>query len=114
MNLTEFKGYVGEWIACLLLILKGFDIISRRYKTKCGEIDIIAKKRDLLIFVEVKSRKSTEKCYTAVTSKQLKRVQNASMIFLKYNPQYTNFFTRYDVVLVAAWHFPIHIENVTQ
>lgn len=113
MNSTEAKGYWGELCACIVLICKGFSIVARRYKTKCGEIDIIAKKGDLLIFVEVKARKDDEKCFIAITPKQMKRVQNASQIFLGKHPQYANFFTRYDVILVADWSIPLHVENIT-
>lgn len=110
---TKYKGYLGEIIAALFLFLKGFKILETRYKTPCGEIDIIAQKRDLIIFVEVKSRKNKEKCYTAITDKQLKRIQRASYIFLGKNPKFFLSTTRYDVILISNWSIPIHIENVT-
>lgn len=113
MNFTEFKGHIGEFVASIVLMCKGFSIIARRYKTKHGEIDIVAKKDNLLIFVEVKARKNDEKCFIAITTKQMQRVQNASKIFLSQHPKYANFFTRYDVVLVANWSIPLHIENIT-
>lgn len=113
MNSTELKGYLGELLACIVLICKGFSIVARRYKTKYGEIDIIARKRDLLVFVEVKARKNDEKCFIAITPRQMKRIQNASQIFISRHSQYARFFTRYDVILVANWSFPLHIENIT-
>lgn len=113
MNFSEFKGYIGEWIACAILLFKGFSIVARRYKTKCGEIDIVAKKKKILIFVEVKARKNSEKCFVAITPKQMRRIQRASAIFVKNNPKYESFFARYDVILVANWTFPIHVENIT-
>jgi len=48
-------GDVGEGVACKYLESKGCRIVERNYLRKWGEIDIIAKKGDLLIFVEVKS-----------------------------------------------------------
>ena len=113
MNSTELKGYIGEWIACIVLIFKGFSIVARRYKTKYGEIDIVAKRKKMLTFVEVKNRKNEEKCFIAITPKQMKRVQNASYMFISRNPKYLNFTTRYDVILVPNWRLPLHIENIT-
>lgn len=113
MRWTEFKGYYGEFLATFLLRVKGYRILAHRYKTFCGEIDIVAKKGDQIAFIEVKARKNEEKCLIAITQKQLLRVQRASQVFLKGNPQYQNSFIRYDVILVADWHLPIHIKNVT-
>lgn len=49
------KGDLGESIACKYLIKNGFEIIERNYWQKCGEIDIIAKNKGVIHFVEVKS-----------------------------------------------------------
>jgi putative endonuclease len=49
------KGDLGESIACKYLVKKGFEVIERNYWQKCGEIDIIAKNKDIIHFVEVKS-----------------------------------------------------------
>ena len=56
-NKTEKRalGDLGEDIACKFLIKKGFDIIERNYWKKWGEIDIIAKKSNIIHFIEVKS-----------------------------------------------------------
>ena len=50
----------GEQLACKYLKNRGFDVIEKNYKTRYGEIDIIAVHQDVLCFIEVKSRKSTE------------------------------------------------------
>lgn len=113
MNATEFKGYWGEFLATALLKIKGYSIIAHRYKTACGEIDIIAKKRDVIVFVEVKARKSEEKCFVAITPKQLERVQRASEIFMRSHSQYFGKFSRFDVILVSDWSIPVHIENIS-
>jgi putative endonuclease len=113
VNSTERNGYFGETIAVCLLKIKGYKILARRYKTVCGEIDIIAKKSDTVAFIEVKSRKNLDKCYTAITNQQLMRIQRASGIFMNKNPNLRKNFARYDVVLVADWKLPVHIENVS-
>lgn len=113
MNHTESKGYFGELLAALLLICKGYRILARRFKTPYGEIDIIAKKKNVVVFVEVKARKTMDKCFIAITRKQLQRIQNASEIFMSMKHQFANCDRRYDVILVANSSFPMHIENVT-
>ncbi|MDR1375653.1 MAG: YraN family protein [Holosporaceae bacterium] len=113
MSSTEYKGIFGELIAALLLIVKGYWILARRYKTYCGEIDIVARKGDTIVFVEVKSRKSLRKCYEAIQNKQLQRIVRASEIFLSKSPHLRSNFVRYDVVLVPDWNFPRHIKNIS-
>lgn len=110
---TKYKGYIGELIACVILLLKGYNILHTRYKTNCGEIDIIASKKDLIIFVEVKQRKTLERCFEAIYSKQLERIMRASDVFLIRNQQLNNYQRRYDLVLVSLSSFPRHIQNVT-
>ncbi|MDR1561400.1 MAG: YraN family protein [Holosporaceae bacterium] len=113
MNPTELKGYFGEFIAVLLLKVKGYNIVARRYKTICGEIDIIASKRDTIVFIEVKSRKNLEKCHNAILARQINRIIRASEIFLARNPKMHSTSIRYDVILVPDWSFPKHIENIS-
>ena len=50
------RGHSAEWRAVWRLRLAGFTILAQRYKTKLGEIDIVARRGNLLIFVEVKAR----------------------------------------------------------
>ena len=49
-------GKLGEDLACEELVRRGYAILERRYRTRCGEIDIIARVGDTLVFVEVKTR----------------------------------------------------------
>ena len=109
---TKYKGIFGEFIASIYLMLKGFRIEERRFKTHCGEIDLIASKDDLVVFVEVKSRKSMEKCFNSIKKRQLCRIQRASQIFLKHNTSLAGHQIRYDVVFISDWCLPVHLENV--
>jgi putative endonuclease len=54
------KGRRGERIACRFLLKQGFDVLARRYRSRSGELDIIAYEGDTLVFVEVKTRSSRE------------------------------------------------------
>jgi putative endonuclease len=53
-------GRLGERIACRYLMRRGFDILARRFSTSAGEIDLVAFEGELLVFLEVKTRASTE------------------------------------------------------
>ena len=54
------KGRKGERIACLYLLKQGFDVLARRYRSRSGELDIIAYEGETLVFVEVKTRTSAD------------------------------------------------------
>ncbi|MBO4405928.1 MAG: YraN family protein [Alphaproteobacteria bacterium] len=113
MRKTEFRGYFGEFVAMLLLLCKGYRILKHRYKLSGGEIDIVAKRGNKISFIEVKTRKSEEKCQIAITPRQLRRIRNTSQFFLKNNPKYLHCDLSYDVIFVVDWHLPQHIENIS-
>ena len=51
----QVVGKLGEDIACTFLVKHGFSVVERNFRQKCGEIDIIAQKRGVIYFIEVKS-----------------------------------------------------------
>jgi putative endonuclease len=51
-------GILGEDLACAELLRRGYAILARRYRTRFGEIDIITERDDVVVFVEVKARRS--------------------------------------------------------
>lgn len=59
-NYNRQFGNWGEQVAAQFLELHGFDILNRNYRTPYGEIDLIAQKEDMIIFVEVKTRSGKE------------------------------------------------------
>jgi putative endonuclease len=64
---AQRRGHISEYIAALVLLMKGYRIVALRHRTKLGEIDIIARKRDLAIFVEVKARRDEMGAIDAVS-----------------------------------------------
>jgi putative endonuclease len=54
------QGRKGERIACRFLLRQGFDILARRYRTRSGELDIVALEQNTLVFIEVKMRNSRD------------------------------------------------------
>lgn len=93
-------GHKGEGLASLYLRLKGYRILVRRYKTHVGEADLIARKGNALVFVEVKARKTLEEGLESITSKQKKRVIRAAHYYLAENPKSADLDIRFDVIIV--------------
>ena len=85
MNNKE-KGDLGEVIALKYLIKSGAEILERNYKIKTGEIDIIAKVDNELVFIEVKSRSNTRYGYPAeaVNYKKINKIYNESFQWCPY------------------------------
>ena len=96
-------GVFSELIACAYLILHGFRIVKRRYitgrLTNRAEIDIIAKKKDLLIFVEVKRRSNTTEAFNAITSAQIKRLRTAAETYILQKNWCGN--ARFDAIIIT-------------
>ncbi len=95
------KGKKGESIAKSYLVDKGYNILSTNYRNKIGEIDIIAMYKDILVFVEVKTRTSLNYGYPyeAVNRKKQEKIIYCSYAYLKQN-QLENYQTRYDIIEV--------------
>ena len=102
-------GLSAESRAAAYLIAKGFRILSRRWKSPLGEIDIVARRRGLLIFVEVKARATLDEAAEAVTQRQQRRVAQAAEVWLAANPKTTFTDARFDAILVAPGKLPRHI-----
>lgn len=78
-------GDAGEDFAAKILTMQGYQILERKYRSKAGEIDIIAEKSDELIFVEVKTRKSVNFGTPAesVTLGKQRHIRNTASYYLK-------------------------------
>ncbi|HZP74580.1 MAG TPA: YraN family protein [Pseudolabrys sp.] len=102
-------GITAESRAAALLIAKGYRILARRWRSPAGEIDIVARRRHVLIFVEVKARASLEDAAEAVTDRQRRRITAAaeSWLALYPDPRLTDF--RFDAMLVVPGKMPRHI-----
>lgn len=106
------KGIYAEWFACIFLFCKGYKIIKRRFKVSAGEIDIIAKKGSLIIFVEVKARKSGAQALDAISFNSQRRISNAAQWWLSKQRGGGEFSWRFDVVAIVDWRLPIHFKDV--
>jgi putative endonuclease len=102
-------GLSAESRAALLLVAKGYRIAARRFKTPVGEIDIVARRRQTLAFVEVKARTRYDDAVEAVTAHQQGRIVAAARYWLVSHPDDTMRNIRFDVVLVTPGRLPYHI-----
>ncbi|MDR7869927.1 MAG: YraN family protein [Tissierellaceae bacterium] len=113
MNNIE-KGKNGEKVAIEYLMKNGYKILETNYRNKIGEIDIIALYKDIIVFVEVKSRSSTNYgyAYEAVNFRKQRKIINTSLIYMKYK-KIDTFQLRYDIIEVYFTNSirVNHIEN---
>ncbi|KQV44267.1 MULTISPECIES: YraN family protein [unclassified Rhizobium] len=105
------KGAIAEYRAALALILKGYRILAFRYRTRLGEIDIIARKGDLVACVEVKARANIDSAVFAVSPTAQRRIRAASDLWLARQPDAARLSIRYDIVSVSPWRWPAHIPD---
>jgi putative endonuclease len=104
-----FRGHSAERLASLALMLKGFRIVQRRYKTRLGEIDLIARRGDLILIVEVKARSSLEAAMEAVNHTTMRRISAAADLWLARQPDRARLSLRFDLVAVLPWRWPVHV-----
>jgi putative endonuclease len=102
-------GLSAESRAAAFLIAKGYRIVARRWKSPVGEIDIVARRRGTLVFVEVKARERLDDAAEAVIARQQRRIIAAAEAWLAAHPDDVNSDMRFDVMLVAPKSIPRHI-----
>ena len=106
------RGHRGEWLAALALMLKGYRIVARRYRTKLGEIDLIARRGDLVLIVEVKVRATLIEAMDAIARQSERRIEAATDLWLSRQPDHGRLSIRFDMVAVLPRRWPVHVENV--
>jgi putative endonuclease len=111
-RLAAFRlGLSAESRAAFFLIAKAYRILARRWKTPFGEIDIVARRRNDLVFVEVKARESFDDAAHAVTERTQQRIIAAAELWLAHRPADAQCTIRFDVILIAPGSMPRHIVN---
>lgn len=105
--LNKVKGNIGEEIATKYLLNNGYTILKRNFKASFGEIDIIAKEDDRIVFVEVKYKQTAKYGMPRemVTLQKQKTIRKVAEFYLKINGG-LNSKTRFDVIEILG-------ENIT-
>jgi putative endonuclease len=104
------SGIDAEGMATAYLKQNGYKILATRFKCKNGEIDIIASKRKLIVFIEVKSRKSAL-LDDPIGSKGRRRIANAALQYIYENPEIAEYEMRFDFIFVDSAN-PLHHNTI--
>lgn len=102
-RLAERRGRRAERLAAFYLRIKGFKILAARYKTRLGEIDLIAMRGKCVIFAEVKARNSYDDAEFSLTAATWHRIGAASDLFIAARPALANYDRRFDAIFVLPW-----------
>jgi putative endonuclease len=102
-------GISAESRAAAYLMAKGYRILAKRFRTPHGEIDIVARRRNLVAFVEVKARASLDEAAHAVTPRQQARIIAAAQAWLMAHPEHAEFELCFDAMLIAPRRLPRHL-----
>tara|TARA_R110000824_G_scaffold118960_14_gene271989 strand:+ start:103288 stop:103689 length:402 start_codon:yes stop_codon:yes gene_type:complete len=108
------RGLRAEALATLFLCLKAYRIVGQRVRTKAGEIDLIVRRGNVLVFVEVKARSGMADAAEALGHHQRQRLARAASLFVATRPAFQDFDMRFDIVLVAPYRWPHHIVDAWQ
>lgn len=112
-EIAERKGREGEAQAAQWLTSHGWRILAERVKTPVGEVDLVARKGNLVAFVEVKWRRRASDLATAIDERRLVRVAAAvECVAHEYSDEGDDI--RIDVILLAPGTRPRHITNAWQ
>jgi putative endonuclease len=111
-RLANLAGADAERLALVLLVLKGYWPMARRYLAPMGEIDLIVRRGKTIVAVEVKARASIDSAAAAITPAKLRNIGLAMNAFRAERQLDDGYTFRFDAVLVAPWHWPKHVVDV--
>jgi len=110
-RLAEKRGRAAETVAAWWLRLRGWRILARRVRTPVGEVDLIARRRRTLAFVEVKARATAEQLDLAIDERRLARVAAAANYLIPRHAKPGDDI-RIDVILLCPGRLPRHLCNI--
>ena len=105
---AEARGRWAEWLAIVWLSAKGYRILDHRARTAAGEIDLVARRGEHVVFIEVKARARLEDALAATGPRQRGRIVRAAALWLSRHEAFRRFFPRYDLFLVVPGRLPVH------
>lgn len=108
------KGHRGERLAAWALRLKGYRILAVRHRTKRGEIDLIARRGDLVAIVEVKVRGTLTEAMDAVGPEAQRRIEAAADLWLARQRDHARLSLRFDIIAILPWRWPVHVPHAWQ
>ena len=110
---AEKRGRGAETLACWWLRLHGWRILARRARVPGGEVDIVARRRRSLAFIEVKARATDEAAAMSLDAWRLRRVVTAAeRLSARYMKSGDD--VRIDAIFIVPGRLPRHVPNVWQ
>ena len=108
-RIAHGQGIIAERVAIMLLRLKFYSILARRYSIRGGEIDIVARRRDVVAFVEVKARPGLDEAAMAISEVKRRKMSQAARVWVTRNSWAMDATLRGDAVFVAPGRLPRHL-----
>ncbi len=105
------QGRRAENAAALWLRMKGYRILARGLATPGGEIDLIASRKAIVIFAQVKSAGGKDEALGSLTPEARLRIEEAARLWLAGRPKLQNHARRFDLVLLAPGRLPRHLRD---
>ncbi|MEN3929899.1 YraN family protein [Microvirga sp. W0021] len=107
-------GYFAEWLVLLLLMLKGYRLLARRYAVQGGEIDLIMRRGQLVVFIEVKARRDLQSAIHAIDHRKWRKFARTVRVWLQRNPWACEYSLRCDAAyIINGWRMH-YIEDAFQ
>ncbi len=104
-------GVVAEYLSVLLLLCKGYSILEMRHRNRGGEIDIIAARGKVIVFIEVKARGVRADALESVTQDKRRRLARAAELYVAKRARFAQHGLRFDVMVVTSpWNIH-HLKN---
>lgn len=108
---AELSGRRGETLAAWYLRLKGYRIVETRVKTPVGEIDLVARRLGVTVFVEVKARGGRQSQAEALGAVNTRRIVRAAEYYVARRPALAATALRFDVIFLAPGSWPRHLKD---
>lgn len=103
-------GILAEYCVLIYYLIRFYQPLHHRYKSYVGEVDLIMKRGNKLVFIEVKARKNG--LHEAIVSKnQQQRITRTAELFITKHQQYSRYNMRFDLVVVKPYRLPQIIKN---
>lgn len=106
---THARGLAAETTALVLLVLKGYRPLARRFAAAGGEIDLVMRRGGTIAFVEVKARRELDDARTTIDAAKRRRLSRAARAWLARHPAAAGLTLRADAVFVAPRRWPRHL-----
>ena len=108
---SERAGRLAELVCSLHLRLRAYRILDRNFRAPTGEIDIVARRGNTIVFVEIKLRRTLADALESLGPAQRRRIAATAELFLAARPALAGLDARFDVMCVVPWRLPVHIAN---